>query len=115
MHIVLDLVFLLVKALFHALWGALKAMLPRCSVQLPDFSSDVCLVTGAGQGLGRLLALKYAECGATMVLWDINEEAVGRVADEIREMGSEVFPYVCDVSKRTEVYRVAEQVRSTPS
>ena len=33
------------------------------------------------------------------------------MADEIREMGNEVFAYVCDCSKREEVYRMADQVR----
>jgi len=55
--------------------------------------------------------MKFAECGATLVLWDINEEGVHAVADEIREMGNEVFPYVCDCSKKEEVYRVAAQVK----
>ena len=103
----------LFKVLVYSLCGALRALFPcRCgSERLPDFSADVCLVTGAGHGLGRLLAMKFAECGATMVLWDINEEGVRAVADEIREMGNEVFPYVCDCSKKEEVYRVAAQVK----
>ena len=97
----------------YSICGALRALFPcRCRTgKLPDFSADVCLVTGAGHGLGRLLAMKFAECGATMVLWDINEEGVRAVADEIREMGNEVFPYVCDCSKKEEVYRVAAQVK----
>ena len=33
------------------------------------------------------------------------------MADEIREMGNDVFAYVCDCSKREEVYRTAHQVR----
>ena len=33
------------------------------------------------------------------------------MADEIRELGNEVFAYVCDCSKREEVYRTAHQVR----
>ena len=103
----------LFKVLVYSICGALRALFPcRCRTgKLPDFSADVCLVTGAGHGLGRLLAMKFAECGATMVLWDINEEGVRAVADEIREMGNEVFPYVCDCSKKEEVYRVAAQVK----
>lgn len=46
-----------------------------------------------------------------MVLWDINEENVRAVAEEIRAMGNDVYPYVCDCSKREEVYRLAAQVR----
>jgi len=106
-----DVVVYLLKVLAYTLWGGFRALFPCRSRKLPDFSADVCLVTGAGHGLGRLLAMKFAECGATLVLWDINEEGVHAVADEIREMGNEVFPYVCDCSKKEEVYRVAAQVK----
>ena len=110
-----EAVVLIVKALFFSIWGIIRAVFPTCrSKSLPDYSADICLVTGAGQGLGRQLAFKFAETGATMVLWDINEEKVKAVADEIQAMGNEdmeVFFYVCDCSKREDVYRVAEQVR----
>ena len=106
-----DAIVHLLKALVYTLWGALRTLFPCRTRRLPDLSANVCLVTGAGQGLGQLLAMKFAECGATLVLWDIHAEGVHAVADEIREMGNEVFPYVCDCSKKEEVYRVATQVR----
>ena len=97
---------------FYTIWGVVKALLsPFRRTNLPDFSADVCLVTGAAQGLGRQLALKFAECGATLVLWDINEEKVFTVAEEVRALGNEAFAYVCDCSNREEVYRVAERVK----
>ena len=101
----------LCKAFLYTLWGMICAICPCRLRKRPDFSADVCLVTGAGQGIGRLIALKFAERGSTIVLWDINEEKVRAVAEEIRAMGNEVFPYVCDCSNRNEVHRVAAQVR----
>ena len=77
----------------------------------PDLSGDVCVVTGAGQGLGRHIALQLSECGATLVLWDVNNEAVQAVEKEIRDSGRNAHCYVVDCSKREEVYRAAEQVR----
>lgn len=100
------------KLLVFAVWGAIRAIVPlRWCAKLPDFGAEICLVTGAGQGLGRQLALKFAECGSTLVLWDINEEKVQAVAEEIRAKGNDAFAYVCDCSKREEVYAVAAQVR----
>lgn len=111
MYWLIEVVVCLAKATFYTILGVVKALLPRCNSKLPDFSADVCLVTGAAQGLGRQLALKFAECGATMVLWDINEEKVFSVAEEVRALGNEAFAYVCDCSNREEVYRVAERVK----
>lgn len=112
MYWLLEIAVCLVKVGFYTLSGIFKAVLPSCGrTKLPDFSADVCLVTGAAQGLGRQLALKFAECGATLVLWDINEEKVFVVAEEVRALGNEAFAYVCDCSNRAEVYRVAERVK----
>ena len=70
------------------------------------------LVTGAASGIGRLLALKAAAKGATMVLWDIDEAGLAKLVAEIRADRGKAFSYRCDVSKHQEVYRVAEQVRT---
>ncbi len=111
MHWLCKVVVHILKLLVFTIWGAIRAIIPCRCAKLPDFGAEICLVTGAGQGLGRQLALKFAECGSTLVLWDINEEKVQAVAEEIRAMGHDVYAYVCDCSKRDEVYAVAAQVR----
>jgi all-trans-retinol dehydrogenase (NAD+) len=70
------------------------------------------LITGAASGIGRLMALKAAAKGATMVLWDIDEAGLAKLVAEIRTDRGKAFSYRCDVSKHQEVYRVAEQVRA---
>ena len=59
-----------------------------------DLSNRVAIVTGSGRGIGRAIALKLAEVGATVVVNDINEAAQG-VAEEIRaileELGCKVL------------------------
>lgn len=64
----------------------------------------------APQGLGRQLALQLSECGATLVLWDIDGKKVRSVAGEIREAGGAAHSYVVDCSKKEDVYRAAKQV-----
>ena len=77
----------------------------------PDFSADIALVTGAAQGLGKEIAFKLAQCGATLVLWDINDEKVRGVCDELKALGGEAFAYRVDCSKREEIYAAADRVR----
>ena len=106
-------VALLLKFAWRVIWGFFCALFSCFSrgAKAPDLSADVCVVTGAAQGLGRQIALQLAECGATLVLWDIDKEKVRSVASEIREGGRDAYPYVVDCSNREEVYRVAAQVR----
>ncbi len=101
------------KALFFFLWDGLKALASPFRRRRPqkDYGEEICLVTGAAQGLGRLLALKLAERHAVLVIWDIQKEKLREVADEIKEIGSKVYPYVCDCSSRNDIYKTAEKVK----
>lgn len=76
-----------------------------------DYGDEICLITGAAQGLGKQLALEFAERNAVLVLWDIQEEKLKAVANDIKDMGNEVYHYVCDCSKREDIYRVAALVK----
>lgn len=44
-------------------------------------------MTGAGHGIGRELALKYASEGATVVAWDINEKTCRETVKTIAKLG----------------------------
>lgn len=45
-------------------------------------------VTGAGHGIGREIALKYASLGSTVVCVDINEEGATQTVKEIQSLGA---------------------------
>jgi len=77
-----------------------------------DFSNKITLITGGACGLGRLMALKMADRGSHVVLWDIDDESLARVADEISKAGNKVTIYHCDVSDREFVYSTAHKVRN---
>lgn len=66
--------------------------------------NKVALVTGAGQGIGRAIALRLARDGADIAIVDINDEKMQAVADEVRALGRKATTFEADVSKRDDVY-----------
>jgi len=64
------------------------------------------IVTGAGQGVGRGIALALAKEGAAVVIAEINEEAGTSTANEIKQLGMKALVVTCDVRKREEVEAV---------
>ncbi len=77
-----------------------------------DFSDRVAIVTGSGQGIGRAIALRLAEDGATVVVNDISESAQG-VADEIRAMNRQSLAILADVSSSEDVTRLVDETIAT--
>ncbi|MBL9033646.1 MAG: SDR family oxidoreductase, partial [Rhodospirillaceae bacterium] len=61
-------------------------------------AGQVCVVTGAGQGLGRAIALEMAAEGAQVALLERNAETVGQVAAEIEAAGGTAQPHVLDIT-----------------
>uniref|UniRef100_A0A7N4UXU9 Short chain dehydrogenase/reductase family 16C member 5 n=1 Tax=Sarcophilus harrisii TaxID=9305 RepID=A0A7N4UXU9_SARHA len=77
-----------------------------------NVAGEIVLITGAGSGLGRLLALKFVRLGAIVVLWDINQENLAETCRVAKEHSSaRVYGYTCDCSKKQEIYKVAKQVK----
>ena len=68
----------------------------------------VALVTGAGQGIGRAIALRLAKDGAEIAIVDIKEEKMKSVAEEIRMIGRKVTTFKADVTKREDVFRAID-------
>jgi 2-keto-3-deoxy-L-fuconate dehydrogenase len=68
------------------------------------------LVTGAGSGIGREIALLFAKQGAVVALGDIDEAAADRVAGEIAGAGGQGFPVALDVTDRAAARAAVEAV-----
>ncbi|MFI5364487.1 MAG: SDR family NAD(P)-dependent oxidoreductase [Candidatus Binatia bacterium] len=73
----------------------------------------VALITGAGSGLGREIALTFAREGAKIAVNDIHRDAAERVAKEVEAAGSAAVTLIADVSDSIEVRTIFEQLVAT--
>jgi 3-oxoacyl-[acyl-carrier protein] reductase len=64
-----------------------------------ELKGKVAIVTGAGQGLGKAIALELAKAGANLVLADIREDTMAQVKREIEATGREAVLIRVDVSQ----------------
>ncbi|MEU4087226.1 SDR family NAD(P)-dependent oxidoreductase [Streptomyces aureus] len=76
-------------------------------------AGQVAVVTGAASGIGLAMARRFAADGLTVVLADVEEAALEKAAGELREEGADVHARVVDVSERSEVLALAEDVYAT--
>jgi len=70
----------------------------------------LALITGAGQGNGRALALGLAQAGARVVVTDVNENTVAETARAVRQEGGTAWPYVLDVTSLAACEELAARV-----
>jgi len=74
----------------------------------------VALVTGSGRGIGRAIALKLAQRGATVVLNDIGDpEPLHGVAEEIKALGRPSLPVLADVTSSDQVSHLVDTAVDT--
>ncbi|AFZ67701.1 SDR family NAD(P)-dependent oxidoreductase [Deinococcus peraridilitoris] len=76
------------------------------------FQGKVVFITGAGGGIGRAAALRFAAEGGRVVVNDVKQDAAHTVAEEIRAAGGEALPAPADVSSRAEVEALFSQVEN---
>lgn len=82
------------------------------SLQSSTNARRVVVITGAGQGLGRAYALRFAARGNAIVALDLNGESLAAVAAQIQAGGGECLPIVADISDADAVASAAKEIDS---
>jgi 2-hydroxycyclohexanecarboxyl-CoA dehydrogenase len=77
-----------------------------------DLQGKKALVTGAGQGIGRAIALELAKRGADIALCEIHPETAQAAAREVKALGREGLPCQVDVADHSAVKATVAQVLS---
>ena len=76
---------------------------------MQDFTGNVAVITGAGRGIGRGIALRCAREGMKVVLAGIGMDSLTRTEADLQAMGAETLAVQTDVSRAADVEALAEQ------
>lgn len=72
-------------------------------------AGQVALITGGGRGIGRAIAIAYAEAGASVCVTARTSSEIDQVVSEIKQAGGQAFAVTCDVSDRSSVESMIER------
>jgi NAD(P)-dependent dehydrogenase (short-subunit alcohol dehydrogenase family) len=107
------------RAEFEARTAALPAVLRRFSVVFRLFKTiqgepavrlkdKIAIITGAGRGIGRDIALSYAKEGAHVVINDVDPATADATAAAAAALGSKSLAVVADVAKAADINRLVD-------
>jgi NAD(P)-dependent dehydrogenase (short-subunit alcohol dehydrogenase family) len=80
------------------------------NIVFPSLKDRVVIITGAGQGIGRVFAKAFARAGSRVVIAELNEKRAASVSEEILEAGGESLAVTTDVADPNSVNEMIEVV-----
>jgi NAD(P)-dependent dehydrogenase (short-subunit alcohol dehydrogenase family) len=72
------------------------------------FVGQVAVITGAGSGIGKACALRFAQEGANVLCLDVNDSNNEAAAQECRQYGVEALAMHCDVTREEDIERAVQ-------
>ena len=79
---------------------------------MQELNGKVAVITGGGSGIGRCMALAFADQGMDIAIGDIEQGAGETVAEEVRAKGRRAIAVVCDVTDLDSVRGLAEAAKA---
>ncbi|MFC1852081.1 SDR family oxidoreductase [candidate division CSSED10-310 bacterium] len=77
---------------------------------MKDVRGKAVLITGGAMGMGKLWAQHFAQDGARLILWDVNEKALKETEGELKAEGCDVIVQTMDVTDREKVYKTVTEL-----
>jgi 3-oxoacyl-[acyl-carrier protein] reductase len=83
---------------------------------MASLEGKTALVTGSAQGIGKSIAVRLAQAGASVIVSDTNQDGINLVAQEIRSLGRNSAAIPCNVADSAQVEALtAKALESFPS
>ncbi|RWS27532.1 Short-chain dehydrogenase/reductase family 16C member 6-like protein [Leptotrombidium deliense] len=100
------------NVIYNCILGVILVFVPK-RIRFKKVDNDIVLITGAGNGIGQRLALRFARLGSKVVIWDVNERGLRNTVSLVRKIVPEakIFSFACDVSNFESVYETAKRVK----
>jgi NAD(P)-dependent dehydrogenase (short-subunit alcohol dehydrogenase family) len=73
------------------------------NIVFPGLKDRVVIITGAGQGIGRVFAMAFARAGSRTVIAEVNEKTAASVSAEIMAAGGQALAVATDVAEETSI------------
>jgi 3-oxoacyl-[acyl-carrier protein] reductase len=81
---------------------------------MSQLANQIAIVTGAGRGIGRAIALQFAAEGADVVCVSRTQQNVDKVAAEVRTVGRRAWAHAVDMSDAASVVALADRILEDP-
>lgn len=75
-----------------------------------ELKESVIAITGAGQGLGQMMAIRLAQAGADLALLDVNETGLLKTQEQCRMLSAKALIYRLDVTNESEVESTFDEI-----